>query len=85
MTSTAVRLHLQGRWQGVHPCGEALENSPFFIWMFPKIGVPQNGWFIMENPINIDDLGVSLFSETSICFGLPVVKKAQIMRRSEEK
>ena len=21
------------------------------IWMFPKIGVPQNGWFIMENPI----------------------------------
>ena len=24
-----------------------------FIWMFPKIGVgPQNGWFIMENPMN---------------------------------
>ena len=20
------------------------------IWVFPKIGVPQNGWFIMENP-----------------------------------
>ena len=34
-------------------------------WEFPKIGVPQNGWLIMENPIKLDDLGVPLFSETS--------------------
>ncbi len=32
------------------------------IWVFPKIGVPQNGWFIMENPIKM----IPLFLETPI-------------------
>ena len=38
------------------------------IWVFPKIGGVPPKWMvkIMENPIKMDDLGVPLFSETSI-------------------
>ena len=33
-------------------------NFLFFVfWVFPKIVVPQDGWFIRETPIRIDDLG----------------------------
>ena len=36
----------------LHKTGGKEDFPIFSIWVFPKIGVgPQNGWFIMENPI----------------------------------
>ena len=43
--------HLWRPWE----MGPGLDFFPDFVTMrgFPKIGVPQNGWFIMENTIKI--------------------------------
>ncbi len=53
-------------------------KAPF--WVFPKIGVPQNGWFIRENPIKMDDLGAPLFLETPILGFQPLVFREAIFQ-----
>ena len=45
---------------------ELLGTNPQIIRVFPKIGVSQNGWLVMENTIKMDDLGVPLYLETLI-------------------
>ena len=54
-----------------------LGDQPSSIWVLPKkIREPQKGCLIMENPIKMDDLGVPLFSQTSI------IRRRQLLLQS---
>ena len=47
-------------------CHKEKKTKKLEIWVFPKIGVSQNGRSILEDPIKMDGLGVPLFLETPI-------------------
>ncbi len=57
------QLHSVGVYHRLHRALEVVKSN----WVFPKIGVPQNGWFTMENPIKMDDLGGTIiFGNTQL-------------------
>ena len=62
---------LQSETESLIEALESLLGEGFgrkWMWWFPKIWVPQNGWFLVDIPIKMDDLGVPLFQDTTMWF-----------------
>ena len=55
------------RWSSIPPIPHGTSKSypPYTHMEVSQNGVPENGWFIRENPTKMDDLGVPLFEETT--------------------
>ena len=57
-------LHRSGRrpWVAPSPACEKVRNRwEFFMEVSIVMGAAKNGWFIVENPMKMDDLGKSIY------------------------
>ena len=59
--------------------------NPGAIWLFPKIGVPQNGCFIMEIPIKNGGFGcTTIFGNIHICTPQPPTPRGNESREPDD-